>query len=158
MVRGSLILSNMPRMLIPSQVCMAVLCYNVPCGPSLGKVYCSLCAMSIVASCSALKQHCTGYWYGTPQNTFHGSKCMYCRTYGFPPPIHLQAMIEKINNLLTKTIKAPGIQGAQALVAMCPGSLQRDKMIKTLKYLLALLATIASSCQNEQAARFKKNS
>ena len=30
----------------------------------IGRVYCSLCATSIAASCSALKQHCTGYWYG----------------------------------------------------------------------------------------------
>lgn len=50
-------------------------------------------------------------------------------------------MIEKINNLFTKTIKAPGIQGAQALVAMCPGSLQTDKMMKTavIKRLVPLV-------------------
>ena len=33
-----------------------------------GKVYCTLCAMPLTASASALKQHCAGYWYGTGES------------------------------------------------------------------------------------------
>ena len=44
---------------------------------SIGKVYCTLCAMSFAVSSSALKQHCTGYWYGKGDNwKFHETKHM----------------------------------------------------------------------------------
>ena len=39
-------------------------------------------------------------------------------------------MVEKINTLTTKTIKVAGIQGARAMVSLCPGNLESaDKMM-----------------------------
>ena len=40
-----------------------------------------------------------------------------------------EAMIQKINNLLVKTVKASAIKAVQALVAFCPSSLQTAKMV-----------------------------
>lgn len=44
---------------------------------------------------------------------------------------HLQALVTKVNSLLTKTIKSRGIKGANALVSLCPSTLQTKKMVKT---------------------------
>lgn len=44
--------------------------------------------------------------------------------------LYLQAMVDKTNNIITKTIKGAGVLAAQAMVAMCPTSLQTEKMLK----------------------------
>lgn len=47
---------------------------NAQGGETAGKVYCVLCAKSIAASASAIKQHCVGYFDGKEENRkFHES-------------------------------------------------------------------------------------
>lgn len=40
-------------------------------------------------------------------------------------------LVEKVNGLLTRTIKAKGILAANAMVSFCPSSLQTANMLST---------------------------
>lgn len=52
-----------------------------------------------------------------------------------------QAMVEKTNNLTTKTIKGDGVRTVQAIASLCPGTLQTEKMVTTteIKKVLPLI-------------------
>lgn len=53
------------------------------------------------------------------------------RVMGVYIVVLLQALITKVNNLLTRTIKTRGVKTAGALASLCPSNLQTTNMMKT---------------------------